>query len=212
MFWYVSNSRTDKRAELSAAKTAWAVTDGALGGFTKQAPSLQTNVHNQWFPFPPPGKHMPLLPMYIIQQRIIKMSSPHLEDTRSPSLLLPLLLSICLADISAHTPGVQTHLMRCSCQVHGAATTVWVTDTPTPPLAGKSSRYPSHLITVTLAAARAQPPLSQQAALCGHKSQSDLLTSDGSEQSQTMLPLKHNQALAFLLLLLPKPRGTISVD
>ncbi len=130
------------------------MTDGALGGFAKQAPSLQTNVHNQWFLFPPPGKHMPLLPMYIIQQWIIKMSSPHLEDTRSPSLSLPLLLSISLANISAHTPGVQTHLMRCSCQVHGAVTTVWVTDTPTPQLEGKSARYPSHSITVTLAAAR----------------------------------------------------------
>jgi len=53
---------------LSAAKTARTETDGALGGFAKQAPSIQTNVHNQWFPFPPPGKHMPLLPMYIIQQ------------------------------------------------------------------------------------------------------------------------------------------------
>ncbi len=183
------------------------MTDGALGGFTKQAPSLQTNVLNQWFPFPPPGKHMPLLPMYIIQQWIIKMSSPHLEDTRSRrSCCLFFSLSV-LTDISAHTAGVQTHLMRCSCQVHGAATTVWVTDTPTPPLVEKSARYPSHSITVTLAAARARPSLSQQAALCGHKSQSDLPTSDGSEQSQTMLPLKHNQALAFLLPSFQSPGG-----
>ncbi len=154
---------------------------------SRQTHAFVTNVHNT-----------------AVNNKDVKPSSGGYKE---PSLLLPLLLSICLTDISAHTAGVQTHLMRCSCQVHGAATTVWVTDTPTPPLVEKSARYPSHSITVTLAAARARPSLSQQAALCGHKSQSDLPTSDGSEQSQTMLPLKHNQALAFLLPSFQSPGG-----